>query len=178
MSCKTVDYYKELGRNIREIRNLRNLSLPEVSQIIVDKCGMDVSANLLGMWERGERRIPVEYLDCICKALECTPNLLCPGFNAVPSDRIMQEFAALPDDEKEILEFAATQWDGNTHALIHFSNLYMALPRHWREDIAYIGLSIFEKACAKGDVDLSAPPVNLQYIEEQWQALKKVDKFH
>lgn len=168
-----MDYYKKLGENIRNMRNIRNLSLPDVSQIILKRFDVDLSANLIGMWERGERRISAEYLDYLCKALECTPNLLYPGYDASPSERMMQEFAALPEAEKAILEFGHTEWDGNIHALIQFDGLYMALPRRFREDIAWIGLSVFQKASEAGMVDPSAPTVNLQYIEEQWRALLK-----
>lgn len=168
-----MEYYQKLGANIREIRKLRGLSIQELSNTILSKCGEDFSANLISMWERGERRISVSQLDCICKGLCCTPNLLCPGYNSEPSQRVLQEYTALTEDEKRILEYAALEWDGNTHALIQFAALYMALPRRLRESIAFVGISAFEKGLKENAIPPDAPKVDVLYIEKQWEHLLK-----
>lgn len=168
-----MDYYQELGKNIREIRKLRGMNLQDLSDRIQKTSGVDYSGNLISMWERGERRIAADQLDAICKGLECTPNLILPGYNTIPSERVLQEYAALPDGEKRILEYAATQWDGNTHALVQFTALYMALPRRLREGIAFVGISAFEKGQKEGVINPDAPAVDVAYIEEQWRHLLK-----
>lgn len=170
-----MEYYQELGANIRQLRKLRGYSLPELSDRIQAQSGADFSANLISMWERGERRITVSQLDSVCKGLDCTPNLLCPGYNAPASQRVLQEYTALPEDEKRILEYAALEWDGNVHALIQFAALYMALPRRLREGIAFVGISAFEKGQKENVILPGAPPVDVSYIEAQWRHLLKKD---
>ncbi|MCQ2558790.1 MAG: helix-turn-helix domain-containing protein [Oscillospiraceae bacterium] len=166
-----MEYYQELGSNIRQLRKLRGYSLQDLSDRIQAQCAADLSANLISMWERGERRITVSQLDCLCKGLGCTPNLLCPGYNAEPSQRVLQEYTALSEEEKRILEYAALEWDGNTHALIQFCALYMALPRRLREGIAFVGISAFEKGQKENVILPDAPPVDVAYIEAQWRHL-------
>lgn len=168
-----MEYYKKLGENIREIRKLRGYSLPELSDKIQSMCGEELSPNLISMWERGERRMNVSQLDSICKGLDCTPNLLCPGYGAEPSQRVLQEYNALQENEKRILEYAALEWDGNTHALIQFAALYMALPRRLREGIAFMGISAFEKGQKENVINPAAPSVDVAYIENQWRHLLK-----
>lgn len=170
-----MEYYRELGANIRELRKLRGYSLQELSDRIQAGCGAELSANLISMWERGERRITVSQLDCICRGLGCTPNLLCPGCNAEPPRRVLQEYTALSAGEKRILEYAALEWDGNTHALIQFCALYMALPRRLRESIAFVGISAFEKGRKENVILPDAPPVDVSYLESQWRHLLNKD---
>lgn len=166
-----MEYYQNLGNNIREIRRLRGYSLQDLSDRIQTQCEEDISANLLSMWERGERRINARQVDCICKGLGCTPNLLFPGYDMEPSQRVLQEYTALSNEEKRILEYAALEWDGNTHALLQFCALYMALPRRLREGIAFVGISVFEKGQKEHVILPDAPPVDVSYIEEQWRYL-------
>lgn len=170
-----MKYYNELGENLRNVRKTRGMSLMKLSNRIAELFNVDISANLISMWERGERRVSVEHLNYLCKALDCTPNLICPGFNQKPSERLIEELGALPKNEQEILEFAATRWEGNSHALIQFCGLYMSLPRRLREGIAFMGLSLHEKGRNEHVIDPDVPDFSVVYIEEQWKKLLNRD---
>lgn len=168
-----MEFDKQFGANIRKVRRVRGFSLQELSNRIANYTDDDVSPSLIGMWERGERRPSAYYIDLLCKVLLCTPNLLFPGYDVSSQTRIMQEFNVLPKDEQEIMEYAATKWPGNIHALVHFVGIYMQLTKQSRSNIAFSGIMQYEEEKEEGLTDPEAPPADIDYVVEQWKLLKK-----
>ena len=68
---KTVDwlFYRQLGENIRKIRNHRNMTLKELSQ------ATGYSRGLIDHWELGKNKIKPKQLEKLCQALDVTNNL-------------------------------------------------------------------------------------------------------
>lgn len=68
---KTVDwlFYRQLGENIRKIRNHRNMTLKELSQ------ATGYSRELIDHWELGKNKIKPKQLEKLCQALDVTNNL-------------------------------------------------------------------------------------------------------
>ncbi|MCQ2487552.1 MAG: helix-turn-helix domain-containing protein [Clostridia bacterium] len=161
----------QIGQNIRHQRRVRGMKIQDLSDEIYKVTGKRYSANLISMWERGDRRLSCEHLGHICKGLGCTPNLVFPGLTIDTSDVLVQEFAAVPLDEQIILEYALTQWTGDKHALIDFMNLYMSLPRIMRQELAQTGLVMYDRGVKAGVVDQHNPPVQVEHIETAWKTL-------
>lgn len=65
---KTVDraFYRELGNQIRAIRQHRGMTLLELSQLT------GYSRTLIDHWELGLNKIKPNQLDNLCKALQVT----------------------------------------------------------------------------------------------------------
>ncbi len=70
-TIKTVDkaFYRELGKEIRQIREHRNMTLKELSQ------QTGYSRPLIDHWELGISKIKDKQLEKICEALDITNNL-------------------------------------------------------------------------------------------------------
>ena len=68
---KTVDwlFYRQLGENIRKIRNHRNMTLKELSQ------ATGYSRGLIDHWELGKNKIKPKQLEKLWQSLDVTNNL-------------------------------------------------------------------------------------------------------
>ena len=171
MAEKKSDYYTDLGANLRYYRKLAGLSLLELSETLAEQHGVHLSGNYISMLERGERRISAEQLDVICKALNITPNQMYPDYKLSVPEELAQAYNSLPQEEKDTILYATNHWDGNVHALIQFMDLYMALPRNLRQEIASTGLIMYDRGVKLGTLDPVAPHVNDTYIDAQWRLL-------
>lgn len=63
-------YYVRLGRLLRGARESAGLNQRDLAGTL------GVSERTVGYWETGERRIPTDRVDALCKALGTTPNYL------------------------------------------------------------------------------------------------------
>ncbi len=70
-TIKTIDtlFYKELGKKLRIIREKRNMTLKELSQLT------GYSRPLIDHWELGLNKIKPKQLEKLCEALDVTNNL-------------------------------------------------------------------------------------------------------
>ena len=68
---KTIDslFYSELGKELRNIRHNRGMTLKEVSQL------MGISRTLLDHWKLGLNKITPKNFERLCKALQVTSKL-------------------------------------------------------------------------------------------------------
>lgn len=68
---RTVDrlFYRQLGNEIRRIRNHRDITLKELSQ------ETGYSKELIDHWELGKNKMKPNQLENLCKALNVTNNL-------------------------------------------------------------------------------------------------------
>lgn len=70
-TIKTIDtlFYKELGKKLRIIREKRNMTLKELSQLT------GYSRSLIDHWELGLNKLKPKQLEKLCEALDVTNNL-------------------------------------------------------------------------------------------------------
>ena len=70
-TLKTIDslFYRELGKQIREIRQHREMTLMEVSQ------ATGFSRTLIDHWELGFNKIKPKQFEKLCEALQVSTNL-------------------------------------------------------------------------------------------------------
>lgn len=60
-------FYRAMGVRIRAAREYRGLEIKDVAD------RMRVGRSLVAMWERGERRLPVESVAALSASLGCSP---------------------------------------------------------------------------------------------------------
>lgn len=60
----TRDFYKKLGKKIRDIRNRQNLSREKLAELA------DINTYYLGEIERGEKKVSIDFLIKICNVLK------------------------------------------------------------------------------------------------------------
>ena len=70
-TLKTIDnyFYRELGNQIRSIRQHRGMTLQELSQ------ATGFSRSLLDHWELGFNKIKPKYFEKLCEALQVSSNM-------------------------------------------------------------------------------------------------------
>lgn len=168
-----MEFDKQIGANIRRVRKVRGLSMQDLSNYIAKITGEDISPSMIGMWERGDRRISGYYINILCKALGCTPNLIFPEYDTITKTGIMQEFNALPDYEQQIMEYAATKWNGDMHALINFVGLYMQLSPEARSNVAFSTLCQYQEEVGSRSANSEIPGINIEYATKKLHDLQK-----
>ena len=70
-TVKTIDnyFYRELGKQIREIRQHRGMTLQELSK------ATGISRSLIDHWELGFNKINPKKFEILCRALQVSSNL-------------------------------------------------------------------------------------------------------
>jgi transcriptional regulator with XRE-family HTH domain len=148
------------------------MTLKDLANALSDY-GIEVSEKTVSAWESGRNQISAEKLFYVTRALGCTVQSIYAVDIVDPDARLLQELCALSDKERAILMYAATQWQGDTHALIEFVALYMSLNKKTRFDIAGMGVHQFSKAHAAGELVPGVPEVDIDMIEQKWLRLLK-----
>ena len=170
-----------IGARIRAARKARGYTLSELADRYQKYGGGIISANTIGAWERGEKRIYADQLLYLSYALECTVYTLydlrplCED-DKKQSDLLYDEMISLPQEERKTLFRAFRVFDGNTHTLIKFLKLYILLPAHRREEIAFMGLLQYDKAKEAGELKEELTDDEYADIEKGWRNLNKHGK--
>lgn len=165
-----------IGKNIREIRKIRKLTIAELADRISELGGDSVSGGLVGAWERGERKIFAYQIPFIAEALGITITELygskpkSENVEAILQD-LFQDIHDLGPEEIEILYNVARVFNGNKYPLIHLVGMYVSLNRKERAEIAMMGIHMYEKGIREGSISPDAPRVNLDLIEREWRKL-------
>ena len=107
------DIIKIVGDNLRDVRHVRNLTMDDVADMLMDAYEVNLSPSIIGAWERGERRISADHLFMLTQVLRCSLYTL---FGIAPDVRV--EAGILSDHERQIIEYMFNRWRGDTHALI------------------------------------------------------------
>lgn len=174
-----MDYAKKVGRNIRAIRISKRMSIGKLADNISALGGKPVSGAAVQAWELGKNEIKASQLHYCALALGVTEQKLFTyeddsSFISSPGyDRFIEEADALPQAEKDTMIYALTKWSGNVHALLQFNSLYMNMDKHYRADIAGMGVFMYKKAKAEGHLVDESAPIDINYIEEEWEKLMK-----
>lgn len=165
----------KIGARLKKERKARGITIKELAEEIEAESGEEISESTISMWENGKRRIYSDQLYYVCKALRISPMTLF-GDGSLASEidkRLQDEVLMLPKDEKEIFYYLFYKWDGNPRALVKFLGLYMSLPKKLRLDIAGMGVTMYHIGKDANQLDKSAPPVDIKYIDEAWDKLLK-----
>lgn len=163
------------GRNIRRLRTSQGLTLTQLAERVSQLADEDVSANLLGCWERGTRTISSEWIMYLSQALHCPYSQLYTGADyrlTVNSqvEQMMSEFAALPEDAKQTLLSVAQAFDGDKLALIKYIQLcHFDLPREYRREVIAMGLHQREIAEIAGKAE--PKPEDVAEVTEVWRRM-------
>ena len=167
-------FYANVGRNIREVREIRGMTQAQLADAVSAALDDSISSKTVGAWERGTRRIFAEELRALAMALRCSESSLYGERGKKLPDarqRFNDAIALLSADEKEILQHAMLEWNGDTHALIHSVGLYMSLSEHDRHAVIWEMLSREEFAKQNGGLLPDAPPYDVDMIEKSWRRL-------
>ena len=167
---KSKNINKEIGHNINRIRASNNMTLQEVSNALTD-LGFPMSVQTLSQLENNKRKLSGEQLYYICQALGCTPMHIIPNPNFNKNKIISDAVMSLSNDGKNIIEYCVTSWHGNSKALLKFVGLYISLPPQLRNLISGMGVSTYNYAQKTGQINSSAPAVDIVYITEQYKKL-------
>lgn len=154
------DFSMKLGRNLKNFRLLRGLSVDKLAEII------GITADSVRKYERGERKMSVEDMIGFSIALDCDEQNILQGLNpskdSIPSPF---EIKKISNDERKILRTMSTTWKGDRKSLIILDGEYMVLPESRRLDIAmYIQLQI-DEAIKAGEISISDLPENIDYLQ-------------
>ena len=161
---------EEIGANIRSIRKRRRLTLQQTADMM-EEAGSPCSESQLSKWESGKQSISFQQAITLSSVLACSVNTLLRTDDE-QEDRLHTEVMTLPESEKDILLYAITKWDGDVHALIRFSALYMCLPPWRRSNCISAALSEYEQALSNREAIDAEVPIDMRYILRQWKHLE------
>ena len=162
----------EIGKRIRTIRKSRGLTQNELANKYTEVSEIPISANMISMWESGDRRIYADQLYYLCTIFERNPTVLYPHPN-VNGKLLADEVEAFMSQDFNILRYVITKWNGNVKALFQFIALYVSLPKQLRQDIAGMGVSMYELGIKDDKLLDDAPNVDLEYLKEETERLWK-----
>lgn len=128
--------------------------------------GEQVSSLMISRWERGERIIPAHILGYAAQALYTSAQGFFDMHTTQDDKRLLMEYAALSEREKNILRYIASGWDGDTHALAHWVAMYISIKREARENVAGTAVAQYQEMCRRGLIEPSAPKPDMEYLLE------------
>lgn len=156
-----------VGSNLRNIRLARGLTAEELSSLLIEKYGIDMSSYALLRYERGHARLTVEDKIILSHALDCNAYALEDGADpdgpVVPEGREVKKLGA---EEHQILHRIATSWPGDRRALILAIGCYAALPEAYALNAMLALGAEVTRALADGAISPNALPAGLPYLEQ------------
>lgn len=168
----------QIGENIRQIRKKRAMSMAELAtaaSIYLDDDAEQITASMIGRWERGECRIYADQIIALSQALHCTGSALAGGHSHMQGTEqkrieFLEAVAEYPADAKEILWYLSNEWDGNLLAAVYMLGMYAMTPEEMRMDGSGMIIHQYQQALAHGKVGEEVQP-DLEYVEKCWEAL-------
>lgn len=140
--------------------------------------GEQVLPVTVSRWERGERNIPAYMLGHAARVLRTSAQAFY-DYKTTPDDkRLLLEYAALPEREKNILRYIASGWDGDTHALAHWVAMYTSVSRPHRADIVGFSIQQYKNILNAGNIVSGAPAPDMEYLERACDILILKTKHH
>lgn len=171
-----------IGDNIRRARHRSGMTLTQLANRMAELGGRPVSGCTVGAWERNEKQIDARHIPYLAMALRCSISSLFEEGTIPAEDLIMdlalkEEYLQLTVAERRILIYAFLFWPGNIHALLQMLGLYVSLPPMARADVSFMSILRYTETDPSSRLP-GSPPVDLEYLEAEWERLvkKKVDK--
>lgn len=165
------DISKGIGENIKRLRKAKHITQRELADMYSERTGVAISANMISMWENGQRRLFADQVYYICRCLEITPTMVSPVPHDLDDSFVVRDIDFLKPQERRILTYMFNIWDGDPKAMIHFIGLYMSLPRQLRQDIAGMGLHMYQLGVRDHRLAGNAPEFDVKYLEEATEML-------
>lgn len=164
---------RKISDNLRKIRTLRNMKQAELAAKLTILSGEQVTALQVSRWERGERTIPAHMIGYAAQALHTSAQGFYDYKTTQDDKRLLLEYAALPEREKNILRYIVSGWDGDTHALVHWLAMYVSVRREKREAIAGTAVQQYTVLRREKHINPSAPEPDMEYLLRACDALIK-----
>ena len=154
----------EIGNAIKTMRERRHMTQSELAERMCELTGGLYTGNQIGKWERGVHQITFRDAGVLSDALDCSLF----AFMSVSEDR-QDEW--LTSEERKIMLYGVSKWDGDIHSAIHILNMYMCLPAYRRSDVVNACISEYEQALRNNEVTEGTVPVNKSLIMKSWRKL-------
>lgn len=164
---------QNIGINIKTARTERKMTLQDVADRMVQYGANDVTGSKVGAWERCERPVSAENLLYLSMALGVSVYYLYYG-DAISetTKRLLREIISRSEREKETLLYSATQWDGNSHALIEWVRMYMSLPREYRLDVSGLAINQYRHLLHE-NVFKPSLDVDVRFLQQEWEKINR-----
>lgn len=156
---KPSDISKRIGRNMRNIRKLRGLSVRELSEII------GLTEDAIRKYERGERSLTVEDMVTFSGKLSCDPKNFMIGLFQ-PAMENSDEIDRLTSYEHGVFVRMSTLFRKRKKALIIADDIYMRLPTKRRREIIMTMAVQMDEAIQGGEIDAADMQEEIQYLQE------------
>jgi len=166
---------KIVGNKILQTRSAMGISRETLSDRINDACGMCITADMIGRYERGERRIDQDTLVAVAIGLDTSLQNLQDGIdprNGEPPE-MPRKINRLGQMEHRIYSDIAARWHGDTKALAIATACYCSLPEEYRLRAVMSIVEEMSKALAAGDIKYTDLPEGLPYLQDQIGALSR-----
>lgn len=167
-----------IGENIRQLRKRRGLSIGKLVDLVSIESGEAITDQYASAMERGERTVPTRLLVPLAKALHCTMSDLfgiAPPEDDVQAMRrmLIEDIAALPEDEIRIMWNVARIFGGNKSPLIQCVGMYISLKEGARAEAARPLIEIYNREADAGNLVADAPDVGSEYVDTEYRRLRK-----
>ena len=152
-----------IGKNLRRLRNNRGWSIEYVAE------QMDISAAAVSQYELGQRKVSSEMIVRATKLLGCSIMEIYRGTDPDrPEDMVSdRELNVLSPDVSRVAHWLATEWDGDTDALMIFMGMLAAFPADERREIYMIGDITKDRLLASGKITADQLPPGMDYMLQQ-----------
>lgn len=138
---------------LKHIRKIRSLSQAEVCAEFELRTGRHLSDSTLSAWENGQRRVFADDLVVLREIYGISLDVLCGRVGLDEHSDLFPSFAALPENEKSIINHLFNSWMGDTHGLINLMAMYMIFPEDVRGELLLYLITRFEEEKAKGNIN-------------------------
>lgn len=163
MSLGKIPTRSDIGENVRALRQLAGITQQQLADRFFELSGKAVSLSTVGAWERGERAILDVDLFVLAQALNTSLENIYV-YNAVRAyDYDVRAFVAavkvLPPENKHILQYFLTKWQGNRHVVFQLLAMVMNIEPRALGDMIGLAAVFYRqkrKNCNSVAVDLEA----------------------
>lgn len=122
------------GSNLRYMRTMRCLSLSQLSALMMERFGEEVSESTISRYESGDRPLTQQLIVHFAACLNCSVATLMDGLDlSQPKQDTVQELRMLSPDSHETAHWISTKWQGDADALITAWGAYAATPGPYRK---------------------------------------------
>lgn len=150
---------EEFGANLRSVRRIRKMTQQQLADEL-QRYSVNVSVSTVSAWERGTRAATVEQLYATLRVLDAAPELLLGSHSLINES---SEFWT--KRKRDIVRYAAYEWEGDKRELWELVALYMCLPKEQRSDVAYWAAMSIKIAEDAGTLNREAPPPDLELLK-------------
>lgn len=163
MSLGKIPTRSDIGENVRALRQLAGLTQQQLADRFFELSGKAVSLSTVGAWERGERAILDVDLFVLAQALNTSLENIYVYKTISGFDYDVRAFVTavkmLPPDDKRILQYFLTKWQGNRHVIFQLLTMLMNVEARALGDMLGLAAVFYRqkrKNCNSVAVDLEA----------------------